>query len=56
MGKKTTNWQDYYDPKSGAFKGDPVNHPRGDDDLGSSISDDLHVLRKSENESKRELH
>ena len=56
MKRKTKNdWQHDYDPKSGAFKGDPVNHSRGDDDLGSSISDDLHVLRKSENESKREL-
>jgi len=55
MEKKTTNWQDYYDPKTGAFKGDPVNRSRENDDLGSSISNDLHELRKSENESKREF-
>ena len=48
MKKKTTNdWQHYYDPKTGSFKGDSA--------LGSSIGDNLHELSKSENESKREL-
>ena len=48
MKRKTKNdWQHDYDPKTGAFKGDSA--------LGSSISDNLHELSKSENESKREL-